>query len=185
MTALVFVDTNVFLYARDSRDRVKQRQAAQWLAVLWQQRTGRTGIQVLSEYYVNATRKLARDEAWDDIQALLAWDPQPVNREVLIRGSALLDRYRLSWWDALVVAAAAEQGCSMLLTEDLQDGATYDGVAVRSPFTLRVQEAVANYAPALEAVSRHRHPGRPRKPRSVQRPGRAAHPDSPGRANPR
>jgi predicted nucleic acid-binding protein len=57
MTAPVFVDTNIFVCWRDARDRVKQRQAAAWLERLWHDQLGRTGIQILSEYYVTVTRK--------------------------------------------------------------------------------------------------------------------------------
>lgn len=58
MTAAVFVDTDVFLYARDSREPRKQAMAASWLAHLWRDQAGRTSAQVLSEYYANATRRL-------------------------------------------------------------------------------------------------------------------------------
>jgi predicted nucleic acid-binding protein len=82
---------------------------------------------VLSEYYVNVTRKLdpglSANEAWDDVQALLAWDPQPIDGALLQRGQSVSSRYGLSWWDSLVVAAAQAQGCSLLLTEGLQDRA--------------------------------------------------------------
>lgn len=167
MTAPVFVDTNVLLYWRDARDPTKQARAAEWLAQLWRERTGRTSAQVLSEYYVNVTRKLdpglAPDEAWDDVHALLAWEPQAIDGPLLERGRAVGSRYGLSWWDSLVVAAAQTQGCALLLTEDLQDGARYGGVTVRSPFTLSIEEGTARYAAAPATVRRTRRPGRPRR----------------------
>lgn len=167
MTAPVFVDTNVLLYWRDSRHPAKQARAADWLAHLWRERTGRTSTQVLSEYYVNVTRKLepglSPDEAWDDVQALLAWVPQPIDGELLQRGRTVCSRYGLSWWDGLVVAAAQAQGCALLLTEDLQDGAAYGGVSARSPFTLDFGEAAAAYEAAPGAKPRHRPRGRPRR----------------------
>ena len=52
MTGLCFVDAEVFVYARDPRDAAKQSRALQWIAHLWQERLGRTSVQVLSEYYV-------------------------------------------------------------------------------------------------------------------------------------
>ena len=73
--APVFVDTNVFLYARDAGEAAKQPHAAAWLVYLWREQIGRTSVQVLSEYYVNVTRKLnpglPAEEAWDDVEALL------------------------------------------------------------------------------------------------------------------
>jgi predicted nucleic acid-binding protein len=59
MTGLVFVDTNVLLYAIDSREGSKHRFASDWLARLWRERSGRTSVQVLSEFFVNATSKLS------------------------------------------------------------------------------------------------------------------------------
>jgi predicted nucleic acid-binding protein len=167
MTGPAFVDTNVLLYWRDSRDAAKQARAAAWLEHLWREQTGRTSTQVLSEYYVNVTRKLEpglpADEAWDDVQALLAWDPQPIDSALLQRGRTVCSRYGLSWWDGLVVAAAQAQGCALLLTEDLQDGAVYGGVTVRSPFTLSLGEEAAVYGAAPAAAPRHRPRGRPRR----------------------
>jgi predicted nucleic acid-binding protein len=167
MTAPVFVDTNVLLYWRDGRDAAKQARAAEWLAHLWREKTGRTSTQVLSEYYVNVTRKLdpglPADEAWDDVQALLAWDPQPIDGALLQRGQTVSSRYGLSWWDSLVVAAAQVQGCSLLLTEDLQDRADYGGVTVRNPFVLALGEEAAAYGAAAVVASRHRSRGRPRR----------------------
>lgn len=167
MTAPVFVDTNVLLHWRDGRHAAKQARAAEWLAHLWREQTGRTSTQVLSEYYLNVTRKLdpglPADEAWDDVQALLAWDPQPIDGALLQRGQAVCSRYGLSWWDSLVVAAAQAQGCALLLTEDLQDRAVYGGVTVRSPFALALGEEAATYGAAPVAASRHRPRGRPRR----------------------
>jgi predicted nucleic acid-binding protein len=168
MTVPVFVDTNVFLYARDAGETTKQQRAAAWLNYLWREQLGRTSVQVLSEYYVNLTRKLAPglapDEAWDDVQALLTWHPQAIDDALLRRGREVELRYRLSWWDSLVVGAAQLQGCTVLLTEDLQDGAMLGGVAVRSPFSLAIEEAVATYSVAPRAARRHPSRGRPKAP---------------------
>jgi predicted nucleic acid-binding protein len=74
MTARVFVDTNVLVYARDRTDEEKHARALEWLAALWQERAGRLSWQVLQEYYVTATRKLEppRDlaDAREDVTVL-------------------------------------------------------------------------------------------------------------------
>jgi len=167
MTALVFVDTNVLVYARDPRDPAKRATAAEWIRMLWAEKRGRTGAQLLSEYYDVITRKfpvpVRREDAWDDVQRFLAWNPQMVDTEILIKARAIEERYRLSWWDCLIVAAAQAQGCSLLLTEDLQDKANYGGVTVRNPFTLGVSEEHTAYAALPKIPSRHRGRGRPRK----------------------
>jgi predicted nucleic acid-binding protein len=165
MTASVFVDTNVFLYARDAGEPVKQPLAAAWLERLWREQLGRTSVQVLSEYYVNVTRKLdpglPAGDAWDDVTALFAWRPQPIDDAVMRSAREIEKRHRLSCWDSLVVAAAQIQGCTLLLSEDLQDGGVYGEVTVRSPFTLPLGETIAVYAPVVTRRPPSR--GRPKR----------------------
>ncbi|MGB8437235.1 MAG: PIN domain-containing protein [Burkholderiales bacterium] len=166
MSAPVFVDTNVLIYARDRGEPAKQPRASEWLKHLWHERAGRTSVQVLSEYYVNVTRKLdpglSREEAWDDVNALLAWRPQVIDSGLLQRAREIEQRYRLSWWDSLVVAAAQCQGCALLLSEDFQDGAVYGDVTIRSPFTLSLGEEVAAYVAARSVAPARRPRGRPK-----------------------
>lgn len=170
MTAPVFVDTNVLVYARDADDAAKQTRAAAWLEILWREQVGRTSMQVLSEYYVTLTRKLhpgvPTAEAWDDVSALLTWRPQAIDAAIMQRGREIEQRHRLSWWDSLIVAAAAAQGCALLLSEDLQDGGVYAGVTVRSPFTLSVDEPAETYTMAATATRGHPRRGRPRRART-------------------
>lgn len=122
----------------------------------------------MNEYYVTLTRKLdpglTPDDAWDDVQALLAWEPQPADPDLLLLARGIERRYRLSWWDAMIVAAAQVQNCPLLLTEDLQNGLVCGGVTIRDPFDTHVAEptATARYEPEPVPVSRHRRPGRPR-----------------------
>jgi len=166
MSAAIFVDTNVFVYARDASAPDKQAHAAQWIRELWTTQTGRTSMQVLSEYYATVTRKLKPgldpDDAWDDVSALFAWEPQEIDRAVLVRGRQIAARYALSWWDGLVVAAAQLQNCELLLSEDLQDGWECGGVTVRNPFARGIAETRASYTIQPKPFPRHRDRGRPR-----------------------
>lgn len=167
MTAPIFVDTSIFIHARDPNDAAKQARAAEWIANGWRDRTGRTSVQVLSEYYRNVTRKLtpkvASADAWDDVEALFAWSPHPLDAALLERARDIEQRWRLHWRDSMVVAAAQLQGCAILLTEDLQDGSAFGGVTVCNPFMHRVDEPLAAYSANAVAVNRHRGRGRPRK----------------------
>jgi predicted nucleic acid-binding protein len=139
----VFVDSNVLLYAVDEADPDKQRVARKWRAELWKSRRGRVSFQVLGEFYVNVLRKqpTAREEARAEVRDLLAWNPVVTDAALLERGWKLQDRYRLSYWDALIVAAAKAALCRYLLTEDLQSGQQLDGIEVVNPF-LRGPESV-------------------------------------------
>jgi len=136
MTAPVFVDSNIFLYAVDDADPRKQRVARDWRAELWKSRSGRVSFQVLHEFSVNAVRLKpgARDEARAEIRDLLAWNPVVLDAAVLERSWKLQDRYRLSFWDSLIVSAAKTASCRFLLTEDLQNGQEFHGVEVVNPF---------------------------------------------------
>jgi predicted nucleic acid-binding protein len=136
MTAPVFVDSSVFLYAVDDADPVKQQAARTWRAELWKSRRGRVSFQVLGEFYVNAVRLLpkAREEARAEVRDLLTWNPVVIDAVVLELGWKIQDRYHLSYWDALIVAAAKVSSCRYLLTEDLQTGQKLDGIEVVNPF---------------------------------------------------
>jgi predicted nucleic acid-binding protein len=136
MSAPVFVDTNVLIYALDAANPGKQAAARAWRAELWRSRRGRVSYQVLQEFYVKVTQKwpTARQEARAEVRDLLAWQPVAVDGAMLDRGWAIQDRYQISFWDALIVAAAKSIGCRYLLTEDLQAEQDLDGVVVINPF---------------------------------------------------
>ena len=136
MTAPVFVDSNVFLYALDDGHPAKQQAARKWRSALWTSRLGRISFQVLGEFYLNAVRlqPAAREGARAEVRDLLAWNPVITDAAVLEQGWKLQDRYRLSYWDALIVAAAKISSCRYLLSEDFQTGQKLDGIEIVSPF---------------------------------------------------
>lgn len=165
MIAPVFVDTNILVYARDASDVAKQATAEEWLRRLWIEQRGRTSVQVLSEYYTVLTRKLKPGlkphEAWEDVTALLAWEPQAIDGHALARARAVEERHGFGWWDCMIVAAAQLQDCEVLLTEDLQHGLQCGGVTIQNPFAAAIAEPQAAYGAAPRRVSRHRPRGRP------------------------
>jgi predicted nucleic acid-binding protein len=138
MAGEVFVDTNVLVYSRDTSEVEKQRRASAWMAHLWTTRNGRISYQVLQEFYVTVTEKLDpgldRASARQDVQAFLSWRPVSIDSRILQGAWEVQDRHRLSWWDALIAAAAQVAGCAYLLTEDLQDDLVLGTVRVVNPF---------------------------------------------------
>jgi len=138
MTAKVFVDTNVLVYRRDAGEPEKQGLATTWITYLWESRTGRISVQVLQEFYATVTKKLKPGldpaDARDDVRALFAWRPIPVNANVLEGAWSIQDRFHLSWWDALIVSAAQVGDCRYLLTEDLQEDQMFGDVRAINPF---------------------------------------------------
>jgi predicted nucleic acid-binding protein len=162
MTAPCFVDASVLLYARDSRDPLKQARAAEWIDWLWQQRAGRTSVQVLAEFYSMATRLpgIDADAAWDEARRYMAWTPLPTD-EALLRGTREVERrFKLSWWDSMVVAAAQLQDCAIIATVDLEDGTAFGAIKVRNPFTSVLEEPHGIYDVKTRPL--HRGRGRPR-----------------------
>jgi len=135
----IFVDTNVLVYRFDAAKPEKQRAAKAWLSRLWERRAGRLSYQVLREFYVTVTRKLTNsldtDHARRAVRSLMTWNPVPSDDRLIESAWDLEDRYELSWWDALIVAAARRQSCSVLLSDDLQDGQDLGGVRVVDPFS--------------------------------------------------
>lgn len=140
----VFVDTNVLVYSFDQREPDKQAQARDWLDHLWSARAGRISFQVLQELYVTVTNKLKPgldpEIARKVVRSLWAWQPVAIDERSFAAAWGIQDRFRLSWWDALIVASARAAECSILLTEDLQHGQDLDGLRVVDPFQVSPED---------------------------------------------
>ena len=95
-------------------------------------------FQILQEYYVTVTRKLSpglpTEQARDDVRALQAWNPLPIDGIVVEGAWRVQDRHGFSWWDSVIVSATQVLNCDYLLTEDLQHEQSVDGVAIVDPF---------------------------------------------------
>jgi predicted nucleic acid-binding protein len=132
-----FVDSNIPIYAiaSNSADRDKAEQALHIL----QEPDLATSVQVLQEFYVQATRDTRRDrisheEAVAFIQALCEFPVQELTVNVLQSALATKHRYQISYWDAAIIEAARALGCREVLSEDLNDEQDYGGVRVVNPF---------------------------------------------------
>jgi len=136
MTAPVFVDSNVFIYAIDEANRKKHEAAKLWRAELWKSRLGRVSFQVLQEFYANVDRKwpAAREQVQAEIRNLMTWRPVVTNAALIEDAWTIEARHRISFWDALIVAAAKAASCGYLLTEDLQADQDFGGVQIVNPF---------------------------------------------------
>lgn len=133
MQGRTFFDTNVLLYALAEEDRRTPRADA-----LLEQ-GGTISVQVLNEFAAVARRKLRLD--WQEITGLIAIARRlcgpviPLTLDTHEAARLLAERYRLSFYDALIVATAQEAGCTTLWTEDLQDGQIIDRLTIRNPFS--------------------------------------------------
>ena len=131
-----FIDTNVFVYANDSRDTEKQTVAVALVADALRSAGGVISTQVLMEYGAVAVSKLGQERAAVVRQLLLMerLEVVPVGGEIIRSALELIPAYSLSFWDAVIVAAAQQANCDTLLTEDLCDGTRYGRLRVENPF---------------------------------------------------
>lgn len=138
MSDRVFVDTNILVYAHDVDAGRKHDVARALVEERWASRDGILSTQVLQEFYVGITRKipkpLSRRLAREMVRSYSAWEIEPIGVSHVLRASRIEERYRLSFWDALIIAAAKAAKASRLLSEDLQGGQRVDGVAIENPF---------------------------------------------------
>jgi predicted nucleic acid-binding protein len=136
--ATTFVDTNILMYAHDERPDRRCKLARELLAHLWDTHTGVISIQVLQEFYANATKvfKLAmpHDQARRVIANYSRWRVIPTDPEMITSASRMLEEHSLSFWDALIVQAALRASATFLASEDLQDGRKFGSLTVRNPF---------------------------------------------------
>jgi predicted nucleic acid-binding protein len=108
------------------------------LVDLWEQRQGVISAQVLQEFYVTITRKVAhplpRKTVRDILREYFRWPFERIEPETILHASRIEESYRISFWDALIVAAASQAGASKILTEDLKSGQVIEGILLENPF---------------------------------------------------
>jgi predicted nucleic acid-binding protein len=137
MSGRCFVDTNILLYAYDFEAGVKHKIAAEVLRGLWRNDAGALSTQVLQEFYVNVTAKISKPispaQARTIISRYRVWPLEENNADSILRASEIQEHFRLSFWDALIIAAAIKAGAKTLLSEDLNAGQVIEGVKIMNP----------------------------------------------------
>ncbi len=133
----VFVDTNILVYAHDVSAQEKHVRARELLRRLWDEGGGGLSIQVLQEFYVTITRKVARPLAPSTVAEIIgdlaAWRVHSPTAEDIQEAIRLQQRYGLSFWDAMILTSARALGCAMVWSEDLNAGQHSDNVQVVNP----------------------------------------------------
>ena len=135
---LQFVDTNILIYAHDLSSGQKHTRARGLIQDLWQCAEGCLSIQVLQEFYVNVMQEVARPLSPEAAALIVAdlsvWQVHRPGVEDVLDAIRLQGRYRISSWDAMIIASAIQLGCQIVWSEDLNPGQVYDEVTVSSPF---------------------------------------------------
>ena len=141
----VALDTNVLAYA-EGVNGAQMRKAALELVERLPEGTALLPVQTLGELFNLLVRKAKRSPGRAR-KAILSWrDAFPLietSADVMLAAADLATDHQLSIWDSVVLSAAAESGCRLLLTEDMQEGFTWKGVTVTNPFATSKHELLA------------------------------------------
>ena len=137
MSDKYFVDTNILVYAHDRAAGMKHERAKGLVEKLWGSGEGVVSTQVLQELCVSLRKKagvpLPVDEVRRLIQDYLSWEVVVNLPEATVQALELESQYKISFWDALIVHAAAAAGAKVLYSEDLSEGQKYGAVRVENP----------------------------------------------------
>ncbi len=147
-----FFDTNVLVYAHDPRHAAKRELARSLADEAMSAGAFVVSTQVLAEFYSTVARRQLLAAA-DALKLVRLWGEHDVvahTPELIVRGIALHQSHSLSIWDALIVQAALDAQCDLLLTEDMQHGRRFGELEIRNPF------AAAGVHEASKAYGAHR-----------------------------
>lgn len=138
MSDRYFLDTNILMYAHDSATGEKHEKARALVEEMWETRSGVISTQVLQELAVNLRKKakkpLDAKATRDIVSDYLAWQVVVNGADSILEALDLEARYKVSFWDALVIQAAQAAGAGTLYSEDLSNGQQYGAVRVKNPF---------------------------------------------------
>ncbi len=138
MIGKIFVDSNILIYAHDADAGTKREVAAAQIKALGKDQLGRLSTQVLQEFYVTVTQKLgkplSKGDAREIVRDYAQWVTTPTTPQTVMRASEIGEVWRISFWDSLILAAAEEEDCAALLTEDLNTGQSIAGIQIINPF---------------------------------------------------
>jgi predicted nucleic acid-binding protein len=136
MPGRVFLDSNVLVYAHDAGAADKQRKSREIITQLAESADGVISTQVVQEFYVAATRKIGVPPlaAKGVLKTFAVFETVQVSTALIHEAIDCSILNQLSFWDSLILAAAASAGCSTVLSEDLNPGQVVLGVRVQSPF---------------------------------------------------
>jgi predicted nucleic acid-binding protein len=142
--AKIFIDTNIFVYTLDQHDKNKQKIARKTVKSIVENENAVISTQILQEFYAICTTKLQLEplrvkgyvhnynENLEVVQN---------NSEIIERGIDISIISQISFWDALLIAAAEYSKCIEIITEDLNDGQIINGIRIRNPFIMTFADA--------------------------------------------
>ncbi len=134
----VFLDTNVLVYAHDAGSPEKKARSQELIFACLRNNTGVLSAQVLSELFVTLTKKLEQpmsiEQAKREIVLLSTMETVEIDATLVVQAITLKERWQLSYWDSLILAAAERAECTVVYSEDMSDGQEYGSLVVRNPY---------------------------------------------------
>lgn len=138
-----FVDTNILVYAYDVSAKEKHEKAKAIMKDLWNKGNGMTSTQVLQEFFVTVTRKIASPidviTAKEMVKDFLKWKTVVVDGEIILDAIDIHREHKYSFWDSVIIASAIQGGAGTIISEDLSDKQKIKGTVIRNPFSSGVQ----------------------------------------------
>ncbi len=144
MNANIFIDSNILVYAYCADVPAKQRVAQEIIEDCLRYGVGFISPQVLGEFFVTITQKVSRglsdDEARMGIESFQGLTVVDIDRDMVMQAMDIKARYKIHYWDALIIASAQRAGCRTIMSEDLSHGQKYGNVVVRNPFIVKDEQ---------------------------------------------
>jgi len=139
MRGRFFLDTNVFAYAFDAKSPAKARRAAQLIRLAADTGNGVVSYQVVQEFFNLAFRRFEQPMNVAEAEQYLITVFRPLLAvhsalALYVEAMRLTGKYRLSWYDSIIVAAALQSQCGVLYSEDFQHGQEIEGLRIENPF---------------------------------------------------
>ena len=133
-----FLDTNILVYAYDRSAGEKHSVATRLVEQCWENQSGCVSIQVLQEFFVTVTQKIAKpldhQSAKQIVADLAHWRLHSPEAGDVLQAIDFQQVFQLSFWDAMIVQSASHMGCKQLLSEDLSHGQAYGDINIINPF---------------------------------------------------
>ncbi len=138
MNDKIFIDTNILVYAHDLDAGIKHETANKTVSDLWEKKSAVISTQVLQEFYVTLSKKIPKPLSGNTVRGIiksyLSWEIIVNEPKLILQASEIEESYKISFWDALIVAAAFSGNASTIMTEDLNSGQYIEGILIKNPF---------------------------------------------------
>ncbi|MFH1287084.1 MAG: PIN domain-containing protein [bacterium] len=133
-----FLDTNILVYSHDISAGHKHSIACGIIRDLWENRLGVISTQVLQEFFITVTKKISspldKKIAKEIVRDLMEWDVVINDKESILDSIDIHSKYKYSFWDSMIIQAAARGGAKILFSEDMSDSRIVNGVKIINPF---------------------------------------------------